>query len=361
MKKILTLSIAILLAPKMALATPSYAIQLVLDAGDPQHHKAYPTALTNGGLIGGSIWNNDSYEFDAFTWQNGQTTIIAQNPNGSSYITGINLSATVVGTTANSPGNWVTFAFFTQGDTTLFYPSATINPTGINNHGTIVGQTGSSEAHSATFDGQTITDLGTFGGISATGTAINNVGWVVSTATYWDGVPADAPTWRSFLTTPTGTIQLPSLGGTEDFAGAINDAGTVIGTSNGHAVKWFDNAITALDEVPGDDVSGAASINSDGIIVGWSGIAALTNLRATLWQDNTVFDLNTLISPDSGWILETANAINDSGQITGTGLYNGDSAIFLITPLSTPAVPEPAFLLSCLPTLFPLVHRRLRR
>jgi probable HAF family extracellular repeat protein len=50
-------------------------------------------------------------------------------------------------------------------------------------------------------------------------------------------------------------------------------------------------------------------------------------------------DLNSLIDPQSGWVLASASGINDSGQITGTGIYQGQTHAFLITP---PSVPEPS-------------------
>ena len=37
-------------------------------------------------------------------------------------------------------------------------------------------------------------------------------------------------------------------------------------------------------------------------------------------QRHTMFDLNDLISPASGWTLYEANAINNSGQIVGDGI-----------------------------------------
>ncbi len=55
-------------------------------------------------------------------------------------------------------------------------------------------------------------------------------------------------------------------------------------------------------------------------------------------------DLNTLIPPNSGWILTEARGINDAGQITGTGTINGETHAFLLTPVpsdSTPPVITP--------------------
>jgi len=55
----------------------------------------------------------------------------------------------------------------------------------------------------------------------------------------------------------------------------------------------------------------------------------------------STFHLNNLISPDSGWTLKDATAINDNGQIVGYGDDgSGQARAFLLTP-----VPEPATLL----------------
>ena len=48
-------------------------------------------------------------------------------------------------------------------------------------------------------------------------------------------------------------------------------------------------------------------------------------------------DLNSLVSPQAGWTLETANAINNSGDIVGFGVNPaGAQEPFLLMP-----VPEP--------------------
>ena len=52
-----------------------------------------------------------------------------------------------------------------------------------------------------------------------------------------------------------------------------------------------------------------------------------------------MIDLNLLIPPDSGWILQSAAGINDAGQIVGNGLFGSEQTAFLLTPVSTP---EPA-------------------
>jgi probable HAF family extracellular repeat protein len=42
-------------------------------------------------------------------------------------------------------------------------------------------------------------------------------------------------------------------------------------------------------------------------------------------------DLNTLVDPNSGWTLTAATAINDNGDIVGTGILDGQVHSFLLT------------------------------
>jgi probable HAF family extracellular repeat protein len=51
-----------------------------------------------------------------------------------------------------------------------------------------------------------------------------------------------------------------------------------------------------------------------------------------------MYDLNTLINPSFGWVLQQAFAINDDGQVTGFGTIDGQTHAFLLTP---EPVPEP--------------------
>jgi len=55
-----------------------------------------------------------------------------------------------------------------------------------------------------------------------------------------------------------------------------------------------------------------------------------------------MYDLNSLIDPSLGWVLQEATGINDSGQIVGYGTGpSGQTDAFLLTP--TPS-PEPSTL-----------------
>jgi probable HAF family extracellular repeat protein len=55
-----------------------------------------------------------------------------------------------------------------------------------------------------------------------------------------------------------------------------------------------------------------------------------------------MIDLNSLLPADSGWQLTEAKAINDSGQIVGYGIYNGQNPhAFLLSVDNTPPTTTP--------------------
>jgi len=68
----------------------------------------------------------------------------------------------------------------------------------------------------------------------------------------------------------------------------------------------------------GGVASSAADVNNDGRAVGWAETVD-GELHAALWGENWVIDLNEMIPPSSGWVLESAAAISDSGLIVGWG------------------------------------------
>ena len=54
--------------------------------------------------------------------------------------------------------------------------------------------------------------------------------------------------------------------------------------------------------------------------------------NATLYTDGALFNLNDLIPPGSGWRLNDARSINDSGRIVGNGSLGFQSHAFLLIP-----------------------------
>jgi probable HAF family extracellular repeat protein len=89
--------------------------------------------------------------------------------------------------------------------------------------------------------------------------------------------------------------------------------------------------------------SWAYGINDLGQVVGNSTLSDLA-VHAFLYQNGTMYDLNNLIVPGNGVVLESAVGINNEGQIIANGSdNNGALRAFLLTP--TAAVPESSGLL----------------
>jgi probable HAF family extracellular repeat protein len=83
--------------------------------------------------------------------------------------------------------------------------------------------------------------------------------------------------------------------------------------------------------------SEARGINNHNEVVGWA-YGPGAQMRAFVWSEGDgMLDLNSLIDPSSGWQLWAAMAINDAGQIVGTGWFNGKDTAFRLDPIPEPA------------------------
>ena len=189
-------------------------------------------------------------------------------------------------------------------------------------------------------------DLVTMPGISYSGGHGINVGGQVA-GTIDDRAFVWIPTTPN---SPSGTMHLLDPLGGPSSGESINDNGQVTGeylTAEGHhAYRWnpttFNGASGTVQDLGtlGGNLAIGYGINASGQVAGFSYLPGDADTHAFLYtSDIGMVDLNTLIDPLSGWELLEARALNDRGQITGTGTINGDQHAFLLTP-----VPEPASL-----------------
>jgi len=202
----------------------------------------------------------------------------------------------------------------------------------INNPGFAVVWTGNSPSQ--------LPALGTAGALA---TGINDAGIVCGNSSV--GANPDQHAFRTLLGAGIAD-DLGTLGGPRSTASAINDAGTIVGSADMPsgmeiAAIWPAGSSTALSlgTIPGRPASVANALNNNGVAVGSARLANTASPRAVLFPVGApAIDLNGLIPADSGWILETALDVNDSGQIVGRGTRAGQARGFVLTLVPTCSV-----------------------
>ncbi len=136
-----------------------------------------------------------------------------------------------------------------------------------------------------------------------------------------------------------GTLyDLGSLGADWTSIYAINDVQQVAGTATeADMTRAFRGqlgvGIALLPLVDGFVQSRGLGIGPDGSVVGTATPRSGLPVGALWTPDGTMYDLNRLIDPASGWVLQSALAVNAQRQIVGHGTWRGQSRAFLLRPL----------------------------
>lgn len=172
-----------------------------------------------------------------------------------------------------------------------------------------------------------MTALPTLGGNNGQASAINNRGQITGQAqtTVADAACPPYQTAPPVIWQKGKVQQLPTVAGDSDgLALGINDQGQAVGTTGScsapfinplHAVLWQNSTAIELPTL-GASNNQAIAINNQGQIVGQSGSSDGTTFYAVLWQNGSITNLGTL----SGDFASMATGINNKGQVVGSTL-----------------------------------------
>jgi probable HAF family extracellular repeat protein len=260
-----------------------YAFGIAVDDGkDPRQGDEGKTKLI---LTGDADFGQN--QFDAFLYEDHFLRDLGLLPGGHTSIgTAVNASGEVVGNADNADYEGLPFLY---------------------KHGNMVS-------------------LGTLGGFGGTASGINDQGDVTGNAGTAENVS------HAFLYHDLKMMDLGTLPGAVTSSGAaINNAMQITGQSSSadylfqHAFLWSKGKMMDLGVLPNGTLSNGLGINA------WGDVVGTADSQAFLYSHGQMHNLNDMIPSNSGWQLQGASAINDRGDIVGTGDINGIMHGFLLT------------------------------
>jgi probable HAF family extracellular repeat protein len=324
-------------------AAPRFRIVDLGSAASP--YASVVVGLNRAGVAVGSELDADVLKCAVF--DHGAVTLLQSLDGASCFVGGINDDGTIVGSFQLSGEGGATHAFAYRDGVMQdmgTYPGYEFSAAvGINDHGVIVGNSADA-IHNKVF----VYRNGLFkhipvppGGVNVYAGGLNERGDITGTVQ----LPTDhrhAFAWHDGAAVDLGTLGNAYNG--ESAGIAINDRGQIAGWSSGngfrsHAILVTDGQMQDLGTIPKDDpyaTSVATGIDQRGWVVGVSDDGG-GNTFAFLFDGKETLDLDMLLDKRtrSAWHLLSAQAINQSGEITGmaVSLEDGSEHVFLATPV----------------------------
>ena len=346
------LIVGLLLGPVAVL--PGASLYEVTNLGvPPGYYYADGRGISSNGLVTG-FTDQITSAGRAFLYQDGALTNL--NPLNQPIYSrgfGVNSSGQVTGYLQATVGSPLHAFIYSDGVLTDITPgdSRSSFGQGINDRGQIVGYF---NGGSPTFNSQAfLYENGTFSNLNTVPDHPFNEAYGISQNGLITGRSGTLATAHAFLYQDGNMTDLDPLGSSPSVGYAVNDSGEVAGAmgplnSQRRAILYRDGQIVDLAsgvqltcEGPMDAPFGEAhGINDFGQVVG----QLCSSNYAFIYDNGVIQNLNDLINPSLGVILDTAYGINDHGQIVASGrTINTGSAgqAFLLTPV---AVPEPSIL-----------------
>jgi probable HAF family extracellular repeat protein len=226
--------------------------------------------------------------------------------------------------------------------------SDTSQASAINDSGDVIGtSTIAGVTHAFLYSNGAMTDLGP----NFSPAAINDNGQIAGKCTVGSGA-LHACLYNAGVLTDLGTV----FGGQNSEANALNTHGQVVGDSGVSGGKLNSTSaflysggpliVITASTLPCPCFDSANAINDSGQVVGTANEPAAGFEDAFLYSNGATFNLNNLIASGcpqqfaggcSGNYLQLGIAINAAGQIVAEGAVKGQFAIFLLTPVTGPS------------------------
>ncbi|MBT8401662.1 MAG: tandem-95 repeat protein, partial [Rhodothermia bacterium] len=329
-----------------------------------------------GQVVGTSIL--PSGQVKAFLWEGGNIRDLEPDLSRGSQAYGVNESGIVVGAVEENGGiaaaRWDVGAEKSESTLLEGMDGQLSVALDVNESGDVVGTalSGDNQFHPVIWQGSALTVISADGVDVGQAEAISSDGEIVGSVL----TPTSA---ERAIRGELGNVR--QLSSEDSRAYGINGLGMAVGSKVSGtavtAVSWSSNGLESELSTPGSRFAEAYGVNDSGWIVGAMGddaassaakttsrglllqndplftmtgessisadfsksmteVVGLTKsqsleLRAALWVGGNVLDLNALIPEASGWTLVEARDVNNAGQITGYGLFQGAPRAFVLT------------------------------